>query len=205
VGKTLERECPFPSPLFANINVGEKMNEIKNNESAIESKDVVTSHFETTPLVVAPKVEQAEPPLRPGQQIKTKRVVRSRVESNVTKQTADEAEYVADEYSEIVSGTMVNHEQPGNPIEFWFRGNGCPDITKFDFPDNGYVKMSVGTAEHINKNCWIGKDKDGVNEVGKPAIITGRKVRRFTFYPSGYFGSIDLTPVGEPMLPLYKQ
>jgi hypothetical protein len=147
-----------------------------------------------------------EPSPRPGQFVKTQRVFKRKpVEKDVTKQTHDEAEYILDEYSEIVTGTIVNHEQPGNPVEFWFRGNGCPDITKYEFADNAYVKMPVGVAEHLNKNCWIGKDKDSLDENGKPSIIIGRKVRRYTFYPSGYFGTIDLKPVGEPMLPLYKQ
>ena len=142
---------------------------------------------------------------RPGQFVKAQKVVRHKVEKDVSKQTTAEVEYILDEYSEIVTGTIINHEQPGNPIEFWFRGNGCPDITKFEFADNSYVKMPVGVAEHINKNCWIGKDRDGVNEVGKAIIEIGRKVRRYSFIPSGYFGSIDLKPIGEAMLPLYKQ
>ena len=159
-------------------------------------------------LPVQPKVElhTAEAPLRPGQEVKTQRVFKRRpVEKDVTKQTKEEVEYILDEYSEMVTGTIINHEQPGNPIEFWFRGNGCPDITQFEFADNSYVKLQVGVAEHINKNCWIGKDRDGVNEDGKAIIEVGRKVRRYSFIPSGYFGSVDLRPVGEAMLPLYKQ
>lgn len=143
---------------------------------------------------------------RPGQFVKTQRVFKRKpVEKDVNKQTHEEVEYILDEYSEIVTGTIVNHEQPGNPVEFWFRGPGCPDITKYEFADNTYVKMPVGVAEHINKNCWIGKDKDSLDESGRPIIAIGRKVRRYTFYPSGYFGSVDLKPIGEPMLPLYKQ
>ena len=172
------------------------MNDIKNNETTTME---TTPKLDTLSLDVKP---ETEPQPRPGQFIKTKRVIKSK---DVTKQTAKETEYILDEYSEIVTGTIVNHEQPGNPVEFWFRGNGCPDITKFEFADNSYVRMPVGVAEHINKNCWIGKDRDGVNEVGKAIIEIGRKVRRYSFIPSGYFGSIDLKPIGEAMLPLYKQ
>jgi hypothetical protein len=167
-------------------------------EKPLESIPVV----ETKPLVNDMDIPEA--PLRPGQVI-TPKIKAKPIERNAFKQNRSEIEYEHDEYSEIVTGTIINHEQPGNPVEFWFRGNGCPDITKFEFADNAYVKMQVGVAEHLNKNCWINKDKDGINEVGKPVIVMGSQVRRYTFYPSGYFGPVDLKPVGVPMLPLYKQ
>ena len=190
------------------------MNEIKDTigvaQGSAASMNIEPKKPDVQPEVVIhlAKDPSGEVPLRPGQTINPvrKRVSKATpVESDVRKQTKQEIEYVLDEYSEIVTGTIVNHEQPGNPVEFWFRGSGCPDITKFEFADNTYVKMPVGVAEHINKNCWIGKDKDALDENSKPIITIGRKVRRYTFYPSGYFGSVDLKPVGEPMLPLYKQ
>ena len=133
---------------------------------------------------------------REGQFVKVKPTIRHKAEheTDVKKRTKREEDFIKDEYHETVTGTIVNHEQPGNTIEFWFRGNGCPDITKFEFGDNTYVKMAVGVAEHLNKNCWIGKDKDALDDAGKQIIATGRKLRRFTFYPSGYFGPIDLSP-----------
>ena len=70
-------------------------------------------------------------------------------------QTNKDFKYEMDKYKEIITGVIRNNENPGSPIEFWFKGEGVPDITKFSFQDNELIHIPLGVARHINKNCWV--------------------------------------------------
>ena len=112
--------------------------------------------------------------------------------------------YDMDKYKELVSGVIKNNENPGAPIEFWYKGYGVPEITKFSFHDNQFIQIPLGLAMHLTQNCWVARDKYYIDERGAGDVNIGKKERRISFIATNYANTIDLSEVGVPMMPNYK-
>lgn len=128
----------------------------------------------------------------------------SEIKEKNVKPMGKEFTYEMDKYKEIVTGVIKNNENPGAPIEFWFKGEGVPEITKFSFQDNEMIKIPLGLAKHLNKNCWVARDKFILDDKGRADSAIGKKERRFSFFPLGYVETEDLSEEGVPMAPIYK-
>lgn len=128
------------------------------------------------------------------------------IKEEVKKQTkienpnARDLKWEDDRLKEEVSGVIRNNENPGNPIEFWFKGPGCSETRKFSFKDNEQIKIPLGVAKHIRQSCWVAVDAYKLDKDGKPSVEVGKKMRRFSFFPFGYVDQDDLIEVGVPMV-----
>lgn len=121
-------------------------------------------------------------------------------QTKISKPTERDLKWESDRLAEKVSGVIRNNESPGNPIEFWFRGPGCPNTTKFSYKDNEQISIPIGVAKHINKSCYVAVDQYKLDKDGKPSVDVGKLMRRFSFFPFGYVDLEDLSEVGIPMV-----
>lgn len=133
--------------------------------------------------------------------------VTEKLENNTTiltrpaKPTEKELKWEADRDEEIVSGVIKNHERPGQNVTFWFKQFKGQDRKLYDLKDGERCELPLGVARHLNKNCWQAKDRFCLDSAGNPSVEVGRKLRRFSFYYSGYVDLEDLSEVGTPMVP----
>lgn len=118
----------------------------------------------------------------------------------IAKPTERDLKWENDRLAEKVSGVIRNNENPGNPIEFWFKGPGCPDMTKFSYKHNEQISIPLGVAKHINKSCFVVVDAYKLDKDGRPSVEAGKKMRRLSFFPFGYVDTEDLSEVGIPMI-----
>jgi hypothetical protein len=121
-------------------------------------------------------------------------------QTKIVKPTERDLKWESDRLTEKVTGVIRNNENPGNPIEFWFRGPGCPDTTKFSYKDNETITIPMGVAKHVNKSCFVEVDQYKLDAKGTPTLEAGKKMRRFSFFPFGYVDTEDLSEVGIPMI-----
>lgn len=98
---------------------------------------------------------------------------------------------------EIVRGKFIYHEVPGGCLSFVFKTYHEDQPERYDLYDGEVYKIPLGVARHLNKNLWYPIHAYAVDEVGKPVMKIGQKVRRCSFQSLEFIDTEDLTPVGR--------
>ena len=83
----------------------------------------------------------------------------------------------------LVTGKFINHELPGNSIDFCFRKYKWDRVERYKFEDGKIYKIPRGVALHLHNNCWYPVHEFRQDEFGKPHQEIGIKKKRFSFIP----------------------
>jgi len=95
------------------------------------------------------------------------------------------------EDSKTVRGIFRNHEVPGAAIEFPFRIYKQDKVQNYLLKDGQVYEVPRALAKHINNDCAYPEHKHAHDENGKPSVVVGRRVQRFSFMP------LDFSDVGD--------
>jgi hypothetical protein len=107
----------------------------------------------------------------------------------VTKQSL---KYARDKDRELVKGIFRFYEVPGGSMSFVFKVYKEDPVERFDFVDGEVYKIPLGVAKHLNKNGWYPVHVHSMDEIGKPSMRIGQKVRRFGFQSLEFVDIEDL-------------
>lgn len=108
--------------------------------------------------------------------------------------------YMRDKDRENVRGIFRFYEVPGGSFSFVFKKWKEDPLERFDLIDGQVYTIPLGVAHHLNKNGWYPVHAYAVDEMGKPLMKIGQKVRRFGFQSLEFVDVEDLTPVGSPIV-----
>lgn len=114
----------------------------------------------------------------------------------VTKQSL---KYSRDKDREMVKGIFRFYEVPGGSMSFVFKVYKEDPVERFDFVDGEVYKIPLGVAKHLNKNGWYPVHVHSVDDVGKPSMRIGQKVRRFGFQSLEFVDIEDLS-IGDKQI-----
>lgn len=82
---------------------------------------------------------------------------------------------------ENVKGVFRFYEVPGGRMEFVYLQYEGDELEKYDMIDGQVYNIPLGVAKHLNKNGAYPVHVHTQDEVGKPSMKIGTKVRRFGF------------------------
>lgn len=105
--------------------------------------------------------------------------------------------YMRDKDREMVRGIFRFHEVPGGTMSFSFKAWKEDPVETFTFVDGQVYTIPLGVAKHLNKNLWYPVHTYALDDLGKPSIKIGQKVRRCSFQSLEFVDTDDLTPVGS--------
>jgi len=100
--------------------------------------------------------------------------------------------YQHDKDREMVKGIFKFYEVPGGSMSFIFKVYKQDPVERFDLVDGQVYTIPLGVARHLNKNGWYPVHVHTVDEVGKPSMRIGQKVRRFGFQSLEFVDIEDL-------------
>ena len=107
--------------------------------------------------------------------------------------------YQRDKDREMVKGIFKFYEVPGGSMSFVFKVYKEDPVERFDFVDGQVYSIPLGVAKHLNKNGWYPVHVHSVDEVGKPSMRIGQKVRRFGFQSLEFVDIEDLS-IGDKQI-----
>lgn len=111
-------------------------------------------------------------------------------------QAKKDLKFERDKEREMVRGIFKFYEVPGGQISFVYKKYKEDPVEKYTMVDGEIYTIPLGVAKHLNKNGWYPVHQHAVDEVGKPSVRIGQKVRRFGFQSLEFVDTDDITEVG---------
>lgn len=128
------------------------------------------------------------------------KVPKSVEESNKKEQLKVNLRYQRDKDREMVKGIFKFYEVEGGGMSFVYKAYKEDPVERFDFVDGQIYTIPLGVAKHLNKNGWYPVHTFQMDDMGRPTMKIGQKVRRFGFNSLEFVDIDDLTPVGGPLV-----
>ena len=107
--------------------------------------------------------------------------------------------YMRDKDRELVKGIFRFFEVPGGSMSFVFKSYKEDPVETFNLFDGETYTIPLGVARHLNKNGWYPLHQHAVDELGKPLMKIGSKVRRFGFQSLEFMDIEDLA-IGDKQI-----
>ena len=139
-----------------------------------------------------------------GEQMANEKIDLTEKKTVTNEKPKQDLRYQRDRDREMVRGIFRYYEVPGGSMSFVIKLYKQDQVERFDLLDGQVYTIPVGVAKHLNKNGWYPVHKYAVDEVGKPIMSIGQKVRRFGFQ-SLEFTEIDDLMIGDKQIITVEQ
>ena len=112
------------------------------------------------------------------------------------KKTKGSLRYQRDKEREPVKGIFRFHEVPGGTMGFIYKAWKEDPVERFNLVDGQVYTIPLGVARHLNKNGKYPVHVHKVEEGGKPSMLIGKMVSRFSFQSLEFMDIGDMEATG---------